>query len=162
MDVVVVAAVAPNGVIGADGGLPWHYPADLRHFKELTMGSPVIMGRVTYESIADRLGGPLPGRTNIVLTRSGVDLDGAVRVVRSIDDARVAAEETGSETAYVIGGRSIYEQVLERDLADRLVVTEIPEPYEGDTFWPGPELDTLDPIDRTTIDKNLDVVTYSL
>jgi len=162
MEVVVVAAIAKNGVIGVDGDLPWHYPADLRHFKSLTMGHPVIMGRVTYESIADRLGGPLPGRTNIVLSRSGVAAPEEVRVVETIDEALAAAEATGAETAYVIGGRSVYRQVLERKLADRLVVTVIPEAYEGDTYWPGPDLETLEEVERTSLDEALEAVTYAL
>lgn len=162
MEIVVVAAIAKNGIIGADGDLPWHYPADLRHFKSLTMGHPVIMGRVTYESIADGLGGPLPGRTNIVLSRSGVGVPEPVQVVETIDEAITAAEATGAETAYVIGGGSVYRQVLERGLADRLVVTAIPEAAEGDTYWPGPDLETLEEVDRTTIDETLDVVTYAL
>ena len=163
MDVVIVAAIASNGVIGADGDLPWQYPADLQHFKKLTMGSPVIMGRRTYESIVDRLDGPLPGRTNIVLTRGVFRPDHEdVHVVGSIDEGLATASATEAETAFVIGGRSIYRQVLDRGLADRLVITRIPDRYEGDTYWPGPDLTALDATDRTPIGDGLEVVTYQL
>jgi dihydrofolate reductase len=153
MNITLVAAVAANGIIGADGGMPWHYPADLRHFKETTMGHPVIMGRLTFESIVDRAGGPLPGRTSIVLTTRGldpaiadldwadadldrgdVDPDGGVVAVGSVESAVAAADATGTSTAYVVGGASVYEQFLPR--ADRLVLTEIDETYEGDTHFP--------------------------
>lgn len=160
MKIVLVAAVAENGVIGAEGGMPWHYPEDLEHFKETTMGSPVVMGRRTYESIEQDLGGPLPGRTNVVLSRSeSLELsEGAVHA-RSVDDALekvVEAIETSAsvdtsdsnretddgndetdsrdETVYVIGGETIYEQFFDR--ADELLVTEIPEAPSGDTYFP--------------------------
>ncbi|CCQ36752.1 dihydrofolate reductase [Natronomonas moolapensis 8.8.11] len=138
MKVALVAAVAENGVIGSDGEMPWHYPADLRKFKETTMGHPVVMGRKTYESIADRLGGPLPGRTNVVLSRrdSLCLPEGAVHA-RDLDAAFEAAETalaSGQETAYVVGGATVYEACLDR--ADELVVTEIPEAPAGDTHFP--------------------------
>ncbi|MFB6227441.1 MAG: dihydrofolate reductase [Halobacteriales archaeon] len=137
MHITLIAAVAANGVIGADGEMPWHYPADLRHFKKTTMGHPVIMGRRTFESVVDRIDGPLPGRTSVVLTRRGIDpaiTDGDVIVVASVASAVAAAEETGADVAYVVGGASVYEQFLPR--GDRLVLTEIDEPYEGDTYFP--------------------------
>jgi len=134
VEIVVVAAVAENGVIGRDGAMPWHYPADLRHFKETTLGSPVVMGRRTFESIHDRLGEPLPGRTNVVLTtRDRQFPDGVVRA-DSIDSAVGAARRTGSESLYVVGGASVYGQFL--PLADRLVLTEIHDRVEGDTYFP--------------------------
>ncbi|WP_235853514.1 dihydrofolate reductase [Halosimplex salinum] len=134
MEIALVAAVAENDVIGADGEMPWHYPADLAHFKETTTGHPVIMGRVTYESISGQLGGPLPGRTNVVLTRSGVDAPEDVVQVEGVDAAVKAAAETGTETAFVAGGATVYEQFLPR--ADRLVLTEVPLEPEGDTRFP--------------------------
>lgn len=143
MKVALVAAVAENGVIGADGEMPWHYPADLRNFKETTMGHPVVMGRTTYASIESQLGGPLPGRTNVVLSRrASLDLpEGAVHA-RDLDAAFEAAEaalDSGQETVYVVGGATVYEACLNR--ADELVVTEIPETPAGDTRFPdiGPE-----------------------
>jgi dihydrofolate reductase len=138
MKLALLAAVADNGVIGADGGMPWHYPEDLAHFKETTMGHPVVMGRRTYESIADRLGGPLPGRTNVVLSsRESLALpEGAVQA-RDTDQALALAREAlddDQETVYVVGGATVYEQFI--DAADELVITEIPESPEGDTRFP--------------------------
>lgn len=161
MDVVLVAAVAENGVIGSDGDLPWHVSADLKHFKRLTMGHPVIMGRVTYEGIADRLDGPLPGRTNIVLSRSGFATEDDVIVVDGIDAALTAAAGTGADTAYVIGGESVYTAVLDRPVADRLVISHIPGEYSGDSYWPGPDFSTLTELHRKEIGENVTVVTYS-
>jgi len=161
LDVVLIAAVAENGVIGRDGEMPWHYPADLAHFKETTMGHPVIVGRRTYEAIAARLGGPLPGRTNIVLTRSGVDVPEAVVVAGSVEDALAAgaeaAAEAGVETVYVAGGASVYEQLRPR--ADRLVVTEVPESPDGDTFFPEFDRDSWAEAAREERDE-LTFVTY--
>lgn len=146
MRVALVAAVAENGVIGADGGMPWHYPEDLRHFKETTTGHPVIMGRRTYESIAERIDGPLPDRTNVVLSSRDLDLpDGAVRAA-DLDEALVLAEETGSDVAYVVGGATVYEQFLDR--ADQLVLTEIHETPDGDTYFPDWDRDSWTEVDR--------------
>ncbi|MFB6121461.1 MAG: dihydrofolate reductase [Halobacteriaceae archaeon] len=134
MDVVIIAAVAANGVIGADGGIPWDLPADLAHFKRATTGHPVIMGRRTYESIADRIGGPLPERTNVVLTTRNLDAPESVRTAESVDVALHHAEQTGADRAYVAGGATVYEQFLPR--ADRMVLTELDDAYEGDTHFP--------------------------
>jgi dihydrofolate reductase len=143
MKLSLVAAVAENGVIGVDGEMPWHYPEDLRRFKETTMGHPVIMGRKTYESIERRLGGPLPGRRNIVLSRQGtLDLpDGAVHA-ESIEEALERAEnalDSDRETVYVIGGETVYAELIDR--ADELLITEIPDSPDGETYFPeiGPE-----------------------
>ncbi len=126
--IYLIAAVAKNGVIGAHGKLPWHLPEDLQHFKKLTLGHPVIMGRRTWES----LGKPLPGRENIVVSRkSGFEAPGAS--VASTLEAAVALC-TGEEVAYVIGGAEIYAAAL--PLADGLVLTEIHQDYEGDTRFP--------------------------
>ena len=134
MKVAIVAAVAENGVIGADGEMPWHYPADLERFKELTVGHPVIVGRKTYEAIVDRLGHPLPERLNVVLTSQELDLpDGAV-AAHSVEAALDAAGATESDVVYVIGGAAVYEQFL--PLADELHLTEIPESPPGDTYFP--------------------------
>ncbi len=158
MEVAIIVAVAENGVIGADGDIPWHYPADLRYFKRETMGHPVIAGRRTFESIVDRLDGPLPGRTNIVLSTSDPDVPEGVIVTAGIDEALDAARETGAETAYVIGGQTVYRQLLSR--ADRLVVTRIPEACEGDTYWPGHDDDRWDETERHRLEGDLEVVTY--
>jgi dihydrofolate reductase len=138
MRLTLIAAVAENGVIGAEGGMPWHYPADLGRFKETTMGHPVVMGRRTYESIASRLGGPLPGRTNVVLSRQadfGLP-EGAVHapdVEAALSAAETALEEH-QETVYVAGGAAVYDQLLSE--ADELRITEIPERPDGDARFP--------------------------
>jgi len=159
LTVVLIAAVAENGVIGADGGMPWHYPADLAQFKETTMGHPVILGRRTYESIAARLGGPLPGRTNIVLSRSDPDVADEVVVATGVDGALAAAAEAVGPggAVYVAGGASVYEQFLPR--ADRMVITEVPEAPEGDTVFPEWDRDEWDAVDRETAGE-LTFVTY--
>jgi len=127
--VYLVAAVAANGVIGAGGKLPWRLPEDLRHFKALTLGHPVIMGRKTWESLALR---PLPGRENIVVTRSpGYGAPGA-HVAASLEAALALC--AGESVAFVIGGGELYEAAL--PLADGLVLTEIGRDYAGDATFP--------------------------
>ncbi len=158
MEIAIIVAVAENGVIGADGEMPWYYPADLQHFKRETTGHPVILGRTTFEAIADRLGGPLPDRTNVVLSRSDPDVPEGVVVVGGIEESLAAAREAGAETAYVVGGASVYEQFLPR--ADRLLVTRVPESVEGDTYWPGHDGDRWVETDREHIGEDLEVLTY--
>jgi dihydrofolate reductase len=124
----LIAAVANNGVIGAQGKLPWHLPEDLAHFKKITLGHPILMGRRTWES----LGKPLPGRENIVISRkAGFEAPGA-SVAASLEAALALC--TGEATAFVIGGAEIYAAAL--PLADGLVLTEIDRDYEGDTRFP--------------------------
>ncbi len=154
---VIVAAVAANGVIGRDGGIPWYFPEDLRHFKQLTTGHPVVMGRRTYESIAADLGGPLPDRTNIVLSRSAPDLPEAVRLVESVPEAVDAVRATGADVGYVIGGAGVYEAFLPR--TSRMVLTEIHEEYEGDTYFPEVDMDAWQEVARDEHDQ-FDFVTY--
>ena len=126
--IYLVAAVAKNGVIGADGRLPWHLPEDLKHFKNLTLGHPIIMGRRTWES----LGKPLPGRENIVVSRkAGFEAPGA-SVAATLEAA--VALCTGEPVAFVIGGAEIYAAAL--PLADGLALTQIARDYEGDTHFP--------------------------
>ena len=123
----LIVAVARNGVIGRGGTLPWRLPADLQHFKRVTMGSAVIMGRKTWESI----GRPLPGRRNLVITRqSGYRAEGA-EVFGSLDAALMA---TRGEPAFVIGGAELYAQALPH--AGRLYVTRIEAEIAGDTLFP--------------------------
>ena len=126
--IYLIAAVAKNGVIGADGALPWRLPEDLKHFRKLMLGHPVIMGRRTWES----LGKPLPGRENIVISRRpGFEAPGA-SVAASV--AAAIALCAGEPLAFVIGGAEIYAAAL--PIADRLVLTEIDRDYEGDTRFP--------------------------
>ena len=129
----LIAAVARNGVIGRGGGLPWRIPADLRYFKATTMGKPMIMGRRTFDSI----GKALPGRTNIVVTRSGNFTADDVEVAADFDQALAIAAATGTEEAMVIGGGEIYAVALPR--ADRLYLTQVHIDAEGDVYFP--ELD---------------------
>lgn len=126
--VYLVAAVANNHVIGVRGGLPWHLAEDLKHFKQITLGHPVIMGRRTWESLAR----PLPGRRNIVVSRSsGLDAPGA-SVADSLEGAIALC--AGEAMAFVIGGAALYAAAL--PFADGLVLTEIDRDYEGDTRFP--------------------------
>lgn len=129
--IVLIAAVGRNGVIGAGGKLPWTIPADMRRFKHLTMGHPVIMGRATFESI----GRPLPGRTNIVLSRRRRFAPAGVEVARDIDAALAiaAARDPGSDI-YVIGGAAVYEEFL--PLAERLQLTLVDAAPRGDAWFP--------------------------
>ncbi len=126
--IYLIAAVAANGVIGAKGRLPWSLPEDLKHFKKLTLGHPVIMGRKTWES----LGSALPGRENIVVTRTpGFEAPGAA-VARSLEAALALC--AGEPVAFVIGGEGLFRESL--PLAAGLVLTEIHRDYEGDTWFP--------------------------
>lgn len=130
---VLVVAAADNGVIGRDGAMPWHLPADLRRFRQLTMGKPVIMGRKTFQSI----GKPLPGRHNIVLSReSGWSADG-VSVVAGLPQAVALAAEEAPAEIMVIGGAQIY--ALARPLADRIELTRIHLSPAGDARFPDPD-----------------------
>jgi dihydrofolate reductase len=126
----VIAAVAGNGVIGLGNRLPWHLPADLKHFRALTMGHTVIMGRKTWESLPDKFR-PLPGRRNVVVTRNGAYRTEGATVVTSLPAALAAA--TGEE-AFVIGGAELYATSL--PLADCLQLTEIDAAFDGDTHFP--------------------------
>ena len=128
----IIAAIADNGVIGDRNALLWHIREDMLHFKHLTMGHPVVMGRKTFESI----GRPLPGRENVVVSRVATEIAGC-RIVRSL--AETQSMFPADEEIFIIGGSQIYEQAL--PLADRLHITEVHRAYEGDTLFP--------PIDRS-------------
>ncbi len=129
-----MAAVADNGIIGRNNALPWHLPGDLQYFKRVTMGKPVVMGRLTYESI----GRPLPGRVNIVVSRQpGLQIDGG-RVVSDLPAAlalaTAIAEIDGASELVVIGGAQIYALAL--PLAQRLYLTEVHADIDGDAWFP--------------------------
>jgi dihydrofolate reductase len=130
----LVAAMARNRVIGTGNGLPWHLPADLKRFKRLTMGAPVIMGRKTHESI----GKALPGRRNIVVTRQAGANWAGCEVTASLDAALALAGD--APEVFVIGGAELYALALPR--ADRLYLTLLDADYAGDTFFPA-----VDPAD---------------
>lgn len=133
MDKVIVAAVADNGVIGKDGDIPWYIPEDLEHFREITMGYPVVMGSGTYRSLPEDHR-PLDGRKNIVLTRSSVDAPESVAEANSLGEAWEIASQQDAGKVFVIGGSSVYEQVLPE--ADRMKLTEVHREPEGDTYFP--------------------------
>jgi len=133
MELVLVVARARNGVIGNAGALPWHIPADLKHFKAMTVGKPVIMGRKTFDSI----GKPLPGRHNIVLTRDSSWQAEGVTVVPNLAEAIAAAgldPRTRADAIMIVGGAQIYAEALPS--ATRIEVTEIDAAPEGDTVMP--------------------------
>ena len=129
MPVTLLAAVARNGVIGVDGGLPWHLPDELALFKELTLGHVVVMGRRTFESV----GRPLPGRTTVVVTRrSDWEAEGVLRA-GSVGEALALAREIDDEV-FVVGGAQVYAAAL--PAADRLALTFVDADPEGDTRFP--------------------------
>lgn len=135
----MIAAVANNGVIGNNGDIPWSISEDLQHFRKTTMGYPCIMGRHTYESI----GGALPGRTCVVVSRTVDDLPDVI-VVKDLRRALELTTQTQAPKVFVIGGETLYEQT--DHLATELYLTVIDRDYEGDTFFPGFSQGTLDPM----------------
>ncbi len=128
MRISIIVAMTRNRVIGRDGGMPWHLPADLKRFKELTMGKPIIMGRKTFESLP----GVLPGRRHIVISRNPDYRPAGIEVVGSLDAALAAASDAAE--VFVIGGADIFREALPR--ADRLYITLIDMDIAGDTFFP--------------------------
>jgi len=128
-----VVARADNGVIGRDNALPWHLPADLKHFKRLTVGKPVVMGRKTFESI----GKPLPGRHNIVMTRDADWRAEGVTVVANLAEAIAAAgldPKTRAEEVMIIGGAAVFAEAM--PIATRVYLTEVHDAPEGDVVMP--------------------------
>ncbi|MCV6615564.1 MAG: type 3 dihydrofolate reductase [Cellvibrionaceae bacterium] len=131
MKLCLVVAAAQNNVIGVDNELPWHLPEDLKYFKRITMGKPIVMGRKTFESI----GRPLPGRHNIVITRQHNWQREGVTVVHDVESAiAAAAAEPNQAELMVIGGAEIYRQAL--PLAERIYLTRVACELEGDAFFP--------------------------
>ncbi|HYH67769.1 MAG TPA: dihydrofolate reductase [Urbifossiella sp.] len=130
MRLALIAALGRNHVIGTDTGLPWHLPRDLKHFRALTLGKPIILGRTTFEQI----GRPLPDRPNIVLTRRPSFAADGVVVARSAAEAMELAERLGADEAVVIGGGEVYREFLPR--ADRLYLTVVDGDFEGTTTFP--------------------------
>jgi dihydrofolate reductase len=131
INIAVIVAMSEDGTIGDKGKIPWHISADLHRFKRLTMDHPIIMGRRTYESI----GKPLPGRTNIVLTRSAnFTAPPGVLAFASLDDALEHCRRQNAETVFIIGGGKVYEAAL--PLADKLFVTKVHRRIPGDTKFP--------------------------
>ena len=135
--VSAIVAASDNLCIGQDNDLPWHIPEDLKHFKTVTMGKPIVMGRKTFESIVTRLGKPLPGRDNIVVSRSNFEAEGVV-VCSSIESAIEAAKELaadkGFDEIFIGGGAQIYEAALPH--TDRIYLTRVHMVVNGDAFFP--------------------------
>lgn len=156
MKLTAIVAAAENGVIGRGGQLPWHLPADLKHFKLRTTGRPVIMGRKTFDSI----GKPLPGRTNVVITRQRDWTAEGVLVAHSLDEALSLPEVAGAEEAMIIGGAQLFAEALPR--CDELELTRIHAEVEGDTFFRfDPEGWALDASEELTPDeKNAYPITF--
>lgn len=130
MRISLIAAASENNVIGNHGTIPWNIPEDMKHFRTLTTGKPVIMGRKTYESI----GHPLPKRPNIVITRQKRFTAEGCHVVASLDEALQIADCKNAEEVFVIGGGEIYREALEK--ADRIYLTRVHATIEGDAFFP--------------------------
>jgi dihydrofolate reductase len=129
MKISLIVAMASSRVIGNKGQMPWHLSADLKKFKKITMGSPVLMGRKTYESI----GRPLPGRTNIIISRNPSFQPEGCLVFNNIESALKRGCQS-AEKVFVIGGSALYEAML--PLADTLYITQIHKKFQGDTFFP--------------------------
>lgn len=142
MHISLIVAVAQNGVIGHENQLIWHLPYDLKQFKRLTTGHPIIMGRKTFESI----GKPLPNRTSIVITRSKNWCFEGVVVVNSVEEAIEAARQTGTDEAFVIGGAEIYRLTL--PIANKIYLTEVKADFEGDAYFVIPHLEEWQELSR--------------
>lgn len=132
-EIIFLVAIANNGVLGCDGRIPWHHPADIKRFKNITMGYPVVMGRKTWDSLPKQ---PLPGRINIVLTRNSI-VDDRCLVYRDLKEVIVMF--SNKEKIYVIGGAEIFKAYM--DFADTLDITYINDYYNGDTFFPDVDME---------------------
>lgn len=157
MEIILVAAIGENGEMGRNNDLLWHLPGDLPRFKELTMGSPIIMGRKTFDSI----GRALPGRTNIVLTENADWSANGVSACKDIDQALALAEQQGTGKAFVIGGGQIYKLFLA--YATKLEITEVFDAPIADTFFPnfsGRDFKETARIKNTDQQPHFDYVTY--
>ncbi len=157
MRISLIVAMGENGVIGLDGGMPWHISADLKHFKAVTMGKPIIMGRKTFESI----GRALPGRTNIVITRQPDYAAEGALVAGSMDAALDAAREADKETdeAMIIGGAEIYRAALPG--TERIYLTEVAGEPEGKVFFPRFERSAWQETEREDFPESGDTPAYS-
>lgn len=158
MTVTLVAAVGANGVIGVDGDLPWRLPEDLAHFKQLTMGHPMIMGRATFDSI----GRALPGRTTIVVTRNSDWSADGVETAASLDAALERAQELDDDI-FIVGGGQIYAQALDAELVDLMVITRVAAAPEGDVRFPAIDWEAWEPVVRIPHggDPSFEIVTYA-
>jgi len=147
MKISLIVAMASNRVIGLNNQMPWHLSADLKKFKSITMGKPIVMGRKTFESI----GRPLPGRTNIIISRNADYRQEGCVVTNDLDSALTSACQLADEI-FVIGGSALYDALLPR--ANRLYLTQINAAFEGDTFFPEINQDEWQELNREDIDND--------
>lgn len=147
MKISLIVAMASNRVIGLNNQMPWHLSADLKKFKSITMGKPIVMGRKTFESI----GRPLPGRTNIIISRNADYRQEGCVVANDLDSALTSACQLADEI-FVIGGSALYDSLLPR--AKRLYLTQINAAFEGDTFFPEINQDEWQELNREDIDND--------
>jgi len=146
MEIILIAAMSCNRVIGKNDAIPWHIPEELHHFKAVTMGWPLIMGRKTHQAI----GFPLPGRKNIVITRDKtIVLDGCT-VVHTIDEAINACDD--AERVFILGGEDIFRQTIE--IADTILLTILDRAVDGDTFFPEFSPTVFQETDRKRVEGN--------
>lgn len=146
----LIVAMANNRVIGLNNQMPWHLSADLKKFKNITMGSPILMGRKTYESI----GRPLPGRTNIILSRNQQYLQAGCRVFNDLETALQEGCEKANEI-FIIGGSDLYEATL--PIADRIYLTIINQEFQGDAYFPDIDFSAWSEVERVDINDDPDV-----
>ena len=159
MKINMIYAKAANGVIGLNNAMPWHLPEDLVHFKKLTLGCPVIMGRKTWDSLPAKFR-PLPGRTNVVITRQADWYTDGAQTAQSLADALALCRAAGD--VWIIGGAQIYAQA--EPLASRIEVTHIDKNYEGDAFAPvlGSQWQATDRQDHvSSTGLNFSFITYT-
>ncbi|NRQ50319.1 dihydrofolate reductase [Aeromicrobium stalagmiti] len=154
MTCTIVVAIGHNGVIGRDGDLPWPPTGDLAHFKALTMGHPLVMGRTTFESI----GRPLPGRTSIVLTRDPTWNADGVEVAGDLAAALARAAELDDDV-FLVGGAQVYAEALGAGLVDRMVVTHVHQSPDGDAWFPDVDWKAWTETSREAHD-GYDIATY--
>lgn len=159
--IALIAAVARNGVIGRDGDMPWYIPSDFAHFKRTTMGKPIVMGRKQFESV----GKPLPGRTNIVVTRQkGYQPDGVLvfdDLGAALDHARTIARADGADEVMVVGGGEIYAQAMEA--ADRLYISHVELAPEGEVRFPPIDVEQWEKTEEWPVEANdRDGAAYSI
>ena len=155
MKVVIIAALSKNQVIGRDNGIPWHYPADMKHFRRTTRGHPVVAGRKTYESFQIR---PLPHRLNLVLTRNpAYQADEGAIACQDLSQVLTIAQNHGAEKLFVLGGAEIY--TLSLPLADEMILTHLPITVTGDAYFPEWDRNEWD-IDEEKRESDLVFTTY--
>ena len=157
MKTIIIAAMAANHVIGRNGQIPWHYYSDMRQLNQTTMGFPCVMGRRTYESFPRR---PLPGRQNIVLTRStGYQVAGGVKICAGLEVATTWCEDLGAEKVFILGGEEVYRLALAD--ADEMLITIVPDDVAGDTLFPEWDPRQWQEVSRRQGEEGLQFVTYS-